>query len=332
MTSVHWVVTPSQVIDVPGTLVQELTGVQLKTPNEQVVVQVPVWAATVPPRKLAKQSTVVRPIKVKTLCIQLAPFLMFLNDTPFSVPCRSRYLNLLLAACLVAACGNDNAKSRAAAARPSDADSAAAAAALAAAPTALTLTGPAAFEGATPVHCVASGANGLQINFRTGDEDTPAVAVRIDDYHGSGTYPAQVFVTGRSDAGGLVTSNGEAHLEVRQEDPPGAVAVLSGKLDGAYQGAAGGGSIAGRFAGCGYSKDRGGAPQEASATLVPSHEGSGADLAEDPPAGKADSSAKDAAQDVGTPPVRPRQPAPAARGAGHPHRRPHRAAHRRRPR
>jgi hypothetical protein len=240
----------------------------------------------------------------------------------------------LLAACLLA-CGNDPAKSRSAAAsQPSDADRAAAAAALAAAPTALTLTGPAAFEGATPVHCVTSGANGLQINFRTGDADTPAVAVRIDDYRGSGPYPAQVFVTGRSAAGGLVTSNGEAHLEVRQEDPPGAGAVvlLSGKLDGAYQGATGGGSIAGRFAGCGYSKDRGGAPQEASATLVPSHEGSGADLAEDPPAGKADSSAKDATQDVGTPPARPRQPAPAARAAGRPHRRPHRAAHRRRPR
>jgi hypothetical protein len=236
----------------------------------------------------------------------------------------------LLAAGLLA-CGNDNATSHAAVSRPfSDAD-AAAAAALAAAPTALTLTGPAAFEGATPVHCVTSGANGLQINFRTGDADTPAVAVRIDDYRGSGPYPAQVFVTGRSAAGGLVTSNGEAHLEVRQEDPPaaGAVVVLSGKLDGAYQGPTGGGSIAGRFAGCGYSKDRGGAPQEASATLVPSHEGSGADLAEDPPT-KADSSAKDATQDLGTPPARPRHPAQAVRGAGRLRRKARRTTHHRR--
>ncbi len=255
---------------------------------------------------------------------------MFLNDTPLSVPCRSRYLILLLGACLVAACGNDPATSRSGASQPSDSDRAAAAAALAAAPTALTLTGPAAFEGATPVHCVASGANGLQINFRTGDADTPAVAVRIDDYRGSGPYPAQVFVTGRSPAGGLVTANGEAHLEVRQEDPPaaGAVVVLSGKLDGAYQGPTGGGSIAGRFAGCGYSKDRGSAPQEASATLVPSHEGSGADLAEDPPTGKADSSAKDTAQDVGSLP--PAHPPQATKAAGRPHRKAGRAAHRRR--
>lgn len=239
----------------------------------------------------------------------------------------------LLAACLLA-CGNDSAKSRSAASQPppSDADSAAAAAALAAAPTALTLTGPAAFEGATPVHCVTSGANGLQINFRTGDADAPAVAVRIDDYRGSGRYPAQVFVTGRSAAGGLVTANGEAHLEVRQEDPPaaGAVVQLSGKLDGAYQGATGGGSIAGRFAACGYSKDRGGAPQEASATLVPSHEGSGADLAEDPPAGKADSAARDASRDVETPPARPRQPARTTGTAGRPRRKARRSAHRRR--
>jgi hypothetical protein len=67
---VHWVVVPSQVIEVPDTLVHELTGVQLKTPPpEQVVVQVPVWAATVPPRRLAKQSTVIRAIRVKALLI-----------------------------------------------------------------------------------------------------------------------------------------------------------------------------------------------------------------------------------------------------------------------
>lgn len=40
---VHVVVTPSQVMEVPGMLVQEVMGVQLKTaPPEQVVVQDPV--------------------------------------------------------------------------------------------------------------------------------------------------------------------------------------------------------------------------------------------------------------------------------------------------
>ena len=36
----HWVVTPSQVMEVPGTLVQELAGVQLRLAFEQVVVHI----------------------------------------------------------------------------------------------------------------------------------------------------------------------------------------------------------------------------------------------------------------------------------------------------
>jgi hypothetical protein len=162
----------------------------------------------------------------------------------------------LLGACLLAACGNDNAKSRASASTAaSDAESAAA---LAAAPTALILTGQPAFQGPVPVHCALSEPNGLQINFRTGDPDTPAVAVRVDEYRGNGPYAARVFVTGRSTTGSLVTSTGEAHLVLQHTDPPAAVGVvmLSGKLDGTYQGDAGAGSITGRFASCGYSQDR----------------------------------------------------------------------------
>lgn len=209
---------------------------------------------------------------------------------------------------------------------------------LSAAPTELTLTGPAAFQGAVPVHCVLSEPSGIQINFRTGDADTPAVALRIDDYRGGGPYAAQVFVTGRSVSGGLVTSTGEVHLEMRQEAPPtgGPVVLLSGKLDGTYQGEAGQGTIEGRFASCAYSQVRGGLQQEASATLTPSHAGSEGDstagATEDPPGRETAAAAKDeeplqAAPQQST----PHRPAQTAKMAVRPRRRAHRAArHRRR--
>jgi hypothetical protein len=231
----------------------------------------------------------------------------------------------LLAAGLLAACGNDSAPRRSTSTpQPEPAGPPA--------ETELTLTGQAAFQGATPVHCALSGPSGLEIGFRTGDVDTPAVALRVDDYRGGGPYAARLFVTGRSATGGLVTSTGEAHLEVRQSAAPGAAAVvmLSGKLDGSYQGDAGKGEIAGRFGSCGYSQDRAVLLREASGVAPASAPASGgttqpAGDAEDA-GGKGDS----AKPDVETLPARPRQPAQATGTAGRLRRRPHRVARRRR--
>jgi hypothetical protein len=239
----------------------------------------------------------------------------------------------LLAAVLLAACRNDSAPQRSVPASPPAATSEG----TAAAETELTLTGSAAFQGPTPVHCALSDQSGLQINFRTGDADTPAVAVRVDDYRGNGPYAARVFVTGRSVTGGLVTSTGEAHLEVRQSDPSagGAVVLLSGKLDGSYQGEAGEGTIAGRFASCGYSKDRNALLQEAAgAILVPTRAAGDASQpagdAEDTLGKPGDSKQDVSPKDVETLPARPRHPAQATGTAGRLHRRGHRAAHHRR--
>jgi hypothetical protein len=116
----------------------------------------------------------------------------------------------------------------------------------------LAATGRQSYQGATSSLCVEHAQEGLQINFRTSDADIPVVAVRIPDFHGSGPYRARLFVTGRSRTGGLISSAGEANVQVTQQDPPdGAPAMLlSGSFTGAYGGQAGKGSVEGRFDRC----------------------------------------------------------------------------------
>jgi hypothetical protein len=239
----------------------------------------------------------------------------------------------LLAACLLSACKKDSAARRSdpgAQAEPASAPDTTS-------PTALTLTGPAAFAGAVPVHCVLSDPDGVQINFRTGDADTPAVALRIDGYRGAGPYAARVFVTSRSASGGLVTATGEAHLEMKQEAvPAGAAVLLSGTLDGTYQGEAGKGSIEGRFAACGYSRDRNVLAQAAAGAL-PATAAGGADsgvdkgaeggAAEDPAVHESTAHAEVAEM---LPVVPPRSAAPAPKAAKRLHGSPRRTVHRRR--
>jgi hypothetical protein len=123
----------------------------------------------------------------------------------------------------------------------------------------LAATGRQSYQGATSFRCVAHAENGLQINFRTGNPEMPAVAVRIPEYHGSGPYRARLFVTGRSRTGALVSSTGEANVQVAQQElPDGAAAVLlKGSFAGLYGGQAGKGSIEGRFGECSYLAHRG---------------------------------------------------------------------------
>ena len=160
---------------------------------------------------------------------------------------------LLLAISLLAGCRGDKERSRPAAGAPAD-PSPREEAAIAAAPGELTATGQVTFRGASSYFCVPHAERGLQVDFRTGSPDMPAVAVRIEDYRGSGPYQARLFVTGRSPSGGLVTSPGEVRMEVQQRNPVegGAPATVSGTFHGQYDGEAGKGSIEGRFASCNY--------------------------------------------------------------------------------
>ena len=116
----------------------------------------------------------------------------------------------------------------------------------------LVASGRQSFEGTLPVRCAVHDGTGLQINLRTGDPDLPAVAVRIDELQGSGPYRGRLFVTGRNRAGALAGSTGEVSLDLQGGGPAEGPAVLEGSFAGAYQGAAGKGSIEGRFQGCSY--------------------------------------------------------------------------------
>ena len=133
----------------------------------------------------------------------------------------------------------------------------------------LVATGRQTFEGRSSSRCVLHDKSGLQINLRTGDPDLPTVAVRIAEYHGSGPYRARLFVTGRSRTGSLVGSTGEVTLEVQQKESAArageveAPVLLSGSFEGAYDGAAGRGSVHGRFGGCSYMAQPGEPVQEA---------------------------------------------------------------------
>lgn len=118
----------------------------------------------------------------------------------------------------------------------------------------LATTGRQAFEGRTAFRCVQHEEGGLQVNFRTGDPDVPVVALRIAEFQGSGPYHGDLFVTGRSRTGALITSPGSAEVEVSQRELPdgSAVVLLSGSFQGLYEGYAGKGSVEGKFGGCSY--------------------------------------------------------------------------------
>jgi hypothetical protein len=120
----------------------------------------------------------------------------------------------------------------------------------------LKVEGEVSFDGASPFFCVPHEGSGLQVDFRTGNAGMPSVAMRIEDYRGRGPYQAHLFVTGRSETGALVTSEGEANADLRQEQS----GLVSGSFHGSYSGEAGKGSIEGRFGSCNYSAYAGGSP------------------------------------------------------------------------
>ena len=122
----------------------------------------------------------------------------------------------------------------------------------------LVATGRHSFEGTPPVRCAVHDKTGLQVNLRTGDPDLPAVAVRIDEIRGGGSYRGRLFVTGRSRTGALAGSTGEVSLELADGGPADGPLVLQGSFGGTYEGAAGRGSVEGRFRGCSLPRGDGG--------------------------------------------------------------------------
>lgn len=196
-----------------------------------------------------------------------------------------RPIPIALLALLLAACRAEEAPRPAAEPRPADASSPEAPGTTAAGAV-LTTTGQPAFQGSSSFFCVPHAGGGLQVDFRTGNADLPTVAVRIENYAGSGPYQARLFVTGRSLSGGLVTSKGEADVDVRQRTPAGgaAVALIDGTFHGRYDGEAGKGAIEGRFGSCNYSSlsgfpSAGGSPPLAGGSTAAATDGKDGQLA-----------------------------------------------------
>ena len=156
-----------------------------------------------------------------------------------------RPLSFLPALFLLAACGTDT-QPRLTDAGPRPAEvSKRSGERLGASGAVLTATGRQSFEGILKVRCAVHEGAGLQLNLRTGDSDIPAVAVRIDEIQGGGPHRGRLFVTGRSRAGALASSTGDVSVELTEEGTR-----LQGSFQGSYDGAAGRGSVEGRFRGC----------------------------------------------------------------------------------
>lgn len=127
----------------------------------------------------------------------------------------------------------------------------------------LEATGRPSFRGGSKPRCVLHDEHGLQVNFRTGDPDVPAVVLRIEDFQGAGDYRGRLFVTGRGETGALAGATGEAQVELRQKAVAAdtSAVVLSGSFEGKYGGEAGRGSLEGTFEDCPFSPSRGGPPR-----------------------------------------------------------------------
>jgi len=123
------------------------------------------------------------------------------------------------------------------------------------------------FAGRAAFRCLPHAEGGLQISFRTGRPDLPAVAVQIERYGGSGSYKGRLFLTGRGPSGALVGSKGETEIAVTEREETGAMSavLLDGKIRGSYAGAAGKGEIEGRFGPCWYTPPLTSSPRAESA-------------------------------------------------------------------
>ena len=130
----------------------------------------------------------------------------------------------------------------------------------------LVADGAQAFDGTSRAICAPHARSGLQVALRTGEPGLPAVALRIDRWHGEGAYRGRLFLTARDPAGALVQSSGEVRLRLaRRQLPAGPApaasahgteavepgrALVSGTFEGTYAGDAGHGAVRGRLGPC----------------------------------------------------------------------------------
>jgi len=106
------------------------------------------------------------------------------------------------------------------------------------------------FTGYARAACTPHDGAGLQVALRTGAAELPVVALVVAGFDGPGSYTGRVFLTARGPRGALVRSTGAAELEIERREARGRRSVLAGRFEGRYAGAAGEGTLRGRFERC----------------------------------------------------------------------------------
>ena len=106
------------------------------------------------------------------------------------------------------------------------------------------------FTGYARAACTPHDGAGLQVALRTGTAELPVVALVVTAFDGPGSYTGRVFLTARGPRGALVRSTGEAELVVERRSARGRRSALAGTFEGRYAGAAGAGTLRGRFERC----------------------------------------------------------------------------------
>ncbi|HVF60640.1 MAG TPA: hypothetical protein VNJ70_12615 [Thermoanaerobaculia bacterium] len=106
------------------------------------------------------------------------------------------------------------------------------------------------FTGFARAACTPHDGAGLQVALRTGAAELPVVALVVSGFDGPGSYTGRVFLTARGPRGALVRSTGAAELEVERRSARGRRSALAGRFEGRYAGAAGAGTLRGRFERC----------------------------------------------------------------------------------
>lgn len=109
------------------------------------------------------------------------------------------------------------------------------------------------FAGYARAACTPHDGSGLQVALRTGAAELPVVALVVTGFDGPGSYSGRVFLTARGPRGALVRSTGAAELEVEGRAAPDRRGALAGRFEGRYAGAAGEGTLRGRFERCSFS-------------------------------------------------------------------------------
>ncbi|HEX5758179.1 MAG TPA: hypothetical protein VF121_03200, partial [Thermoanaerobaculia bacterium] len=116
----------------------------------------------------------------------------------------------------------------------------------------LVVEGRRAFAGYARAGCTPHEGTGLHVALRTGAPELPVVAFVVEGFDGPASYRGRLFLTARGAGGALVRSGGEAELAIERRASRGPRALLSGRFEGSYAGAAGAGTLRGRFERCAF--------------------------------------------------------------------------------